>query len=247
VGGTPAPSRSGTGRAARWVPRPRTPWQWQLTTPVDLTVDVPIYDIDGFTGTMSVTARLHQLGRKVICYVEVGAAEDFRPDYGQWPPGLLGRSNGWPGERWLDIRRPQLLAPVLTKRLDMCRDKGFDAVEPDLMDAYANDTGFPITAADQLAFNRYVAELAHARGLSVALKNDVDQVPQLVDAFDFSIDEECYQYAECTGLTPFISAGKAVPHVEYTAATGAFCPVTARLGFSSMRKNKTLDVARWPC
>jgi hypothetical protein len=251
-GRAPSPSGSasagtGTGAGARWAPRPGTTWQWQLTTPVDLTVDVPVYDIDGFTNDAGTVQALHGRGRKVICYIEVGAAEDFRPDYHQWPAAVLGKENGWPGERWLDVRHPEVLAPVLTKRFDMCRDKGFDAVEPDLMDGYANDTGFPITAADQLTFNRYVARLAHERGLSVGLKNDVDQVPQLAGDFDFSVDEECFQYHECAGLKPFVSAGKAVFHVEYAESNAAFCPSTKALGFSSMRKNKGLDAARWPC
>lgn len=32
----------------------------------------------------------------------------------------------------------------------MCKAKGLEAVEPDLMENYAADTGFPITAAHQL-------------------------------------------------------------------------------------------------
>src|SRR2546430_717489 len=164
-----------------------------------------------------------------------GTRDGARPDRHGSPHRALGRPprrdgrkpNGWPGERWVDVRAPKLLGPVLSKRFDMCRDKGFDAVEPDIMDGYANDTGFPISAADQLAFNRYVARLAHDRGLSVALKNDVDQVGQLAADFDFSVDEECFQYQECDRLSPFVSAGKAVLHVEYASGT-AFCATTTR-------------------
>jgi hypothetical protein len=36
--------------------------------------------------------------------------------------------DGWPGERWLDVRSQQVRAALL-RRLDMCRAKGFDAVE----------------------------------------------------------------------------------------------------------------------
>jgi hypothetical protein len=51
---------------------------------------------------------------------------------------------GWPGERWLDIRRIDLLAPLIGQRLELCRIKGFDAVEPDNIDGYTNDTGFSL-------------------------------------------------------------------------------------------------------
>ena len=143
---------------------------------------------------------------------------------------MLGKPNGWPGERWVDIRDPARLEPVLAKRFDMCRDKGFDGVEPDLMEHFGNDTGFPVTAQDQLRFNRFVARLAHERGLSVALKNDVEQVPELVGDFDFAVNEECVAFDECAGLPPFIAAGKAVLHAEYDVDAGRVLPADDAAG-----------------
>ncbi|MER6996809.1 endo alpha-1,4 polygalactosaminidase [Streptomyces sp. NPDC000410] len=232
----------------RWQPRPGTPWQWQLNGRADpAAADVPVYDIDGFENSAADVARLHRDGRKVICYVNAGAWEDFRPDHADFPAGVRGRPNGWDGERWLDIRRLDVLRPLLEKRFDMCRDKGFDAVEPDLMDAYLNDTGFPLTAAHQLAYNRMIARIAHDRGLAVGLKNDLPQIPQLVRDFDFAVNEECAQYDECARLTPFIEADKAVFHVEYALSTPEFCDEARRLGLSSMRKRLELDRWRQPC
>jgi hypothetical protein len=239
--GTPAPA------AARWVPAPGTPWQWQLTTPVDTGVDVPVYDIDGHENPASVVAALHARGRHVICYVNAGAAETFRPDYGAFPPNLLGRTDGWKGERWLDIRQRDALRPIMAARFEECRGKGFDAVEADLVEAYRNDTGFPINAQDQLAYNRMLADLAHQRGLSIGLKNDLDQVPDLLGSFEFAVNEQCAEHDECRALLPFIQAGKAVFHVEYDLDNAAFCPRTTALRFSSMRKKLDLDAARWPC
>lgn len=135
----------------------------------------------------------------------------------------------------------------MAERMDMCRDKGFDAVEPDNMDAYANRTGFPVTAADQLRYNRTIAGLAHDRGLAVGLKNDLDQIPQLVGDFDFAVNEQCAEHDECEALTPFIRAGKAVFHVEYELDTGDFCAETRRLKLSSMLKKYELGVWRKPC
>jgi hypothetical protein len=48
---------------------------------------------------------------------------------------------GWPGEKWLDIRQIDQLAPIMRARLDACRAKGFDGIEPDNIDEYTNDTG----------------------------------------------------------------------------------------------------------
>ncbi|WP_432135300.1 MULTISPECIES: endo alpha-1,4 polygalactosaminidase [unclassified Streptomyces] len=244
---SPAGSPSPPGARRVWVPRPGLAWQWQLNGKADPGVDVPVYDIDGFENSAADVARLHRDGRKVICYVNVGAWEDFRPDADAFPRSLLGRANGWEGERWLDIRRSDALRPLMARRFDMCRDKGFDAVEPDLVEGYAADTGFPLTARDQLAYNRMIAGLAHERGLSVGLKNDLAQIPQLVDDFDFAVNEECAEFDECALLSPFIEAGKAVFHVEYEKPNSSFCAESRRLKLSSMRKNLGLDAWREPC
>ncbi|MER5793973.1 endo alpha-1,4 polygalactosaminidase [Streptomyces sp. NPDC001980] len=244
---TPSDSPEASPVAAVWKPGPGLAWQWQLDGEVKPTVDVPVYDIDGFENTKADVAELHRAGRKVICYVNVGAWEDFRPDKDNFPSSVLGKNNGWAGERWLDIRKLSVLRPIMERRFDMCRDKGFDAVEPDLVEGYANDTGFRLTAADQLRYNRMIADIAHERGLSVGLKNDLAQIPQLLADFDFAVNEECAQYDECTSLTPFIKAGKAVFHVEYKEPTSAFCAESRRLGLSSMQKKLELGVWRKPC
>ncbi|MET8407995.1 endo alpha-1,4 polygalactosaminidase [Streptomyces sp. NPDC005195] len=233
--------------AARWQPRPGTAWQWQLSGRVDTRVAVPVYDIDGFVNSAAVVRRLHKSGRKVICYINAGAWESFRPDRGAFPASVLGRSDGWSGERWLDIRRRSVLRPIMAARFDMCRAKGFDAVEPDLTDAYTNDTGFPLTAAHQLAYNRMIADLAHERGMAVGLKNDLEQIPDLVDDFDFAVNEQCAEFDECPSLSPFIKADKAVFHVEYSEPKRTFCPIAKRLGLDSMRKRLALGRWRSPC
>ncbi|PCG83722.1 endo alpha-1,4 polygalactosaminidase [Streptomyces sp. WZ.A104] len=247
TGGSRDTASDGPGKS-RWQPRPGLAWQWQLDGKVDAAAaDVPVYDIDGFENDAEDVARLHRAGRKVICYINVGAWEDYRPDKDAFPRSVLGGPNGWQGERWLDIRRISLLRPIMERRFDMCRKKGFDAVEPDLVEGYAEDTGFPLTAQDQLRYNRMIARIAHERGLAVGLKNDLSQIPQLVDAFDFAVNEQCAQYGECAKLTPFIEAGKAVFHVEYTEPTDRFCPESRRLNLSSMRKKWELGTWRRAC
>ncbi|MER6347809.1 endo alpha-1,4 polygalactosaminidase [Streptomyces sp. NPDC001595] len=243
----PADDTPSASPGPRWQPRPGTPWQWQLSGRLDPTVEVPVYDIDGFDHDADTVADLHQRGRKVICYLSTGAWEEFRPDAGKFPESVLGRGNGWEGERWLDIRRTDVLEPLMAARVDMCREKGFDAVEPDNMDGYRNRTGFPLTAADQLRYNRLIARLVHERGMAVGLKNDLDQIPELVDDFDFAVNEQCAQYDECDTLTPFIDADKAVFHVEYEVPTRRFCPEARRLRLSSMLKKYELGVWRRAC
>ncbi|MFP5347592.1 MAG: endo alpha-1,4 polygalactosaminidase [Actinomycetes bacterium] len=236
-----------TAHGQWWSPQPGQQWQWQLSDKVDTSVDVPVYDLDWQT-PKSVVDDLHRQGRRVICYVSVGTWEAYRDDAQGFPEEVRGRAlEDWPDERWLDIRQRAVLAPVLLKRLDTCRDNGFDAVEPDNVDAFANDSGFPLTAQDQLDFNRWIADEAHARGLGVGLKNDLAQVPQLVEHFDFAVNEECAQYDECAELKPFVSAGKAVLHAEYEMTADSFCAQSGPPGFSSILKRYDLDSWRVTC
>ncbi|MER5349119.1 endo alpha-1,4 polygalactosaminidase [Kitasatospora sp. NPDC002551] len=245
--GTPGTPGTPGATGARWQPTPGLAWQWQLGGGVDQSVDVPVYDIDGFETDASVVAALHAKGRKVICYINAGSWEDFRPDAAAFAQALQGSGNGWKGEKWFDIRKIDQLRPLMAARFDMCRQKGFDAVEPDTIEAYNQNSGFPLTADDQLRYNRMLAGLAHERGLAIGLKNDLEQVPALLDDFDFAVNEECAQFDECARLSPFIQAGKAVFHVEYKLGTEKFCARTKALGFSSMQKKLELDAWRKPC
>lgn len=245
-----APSRSassGPTGSAIWHPVPRLTWQWQLTEPVDTTVNAQVYDIDSADNSAAVVAKLHAAGRKAICYVNAGAHENFRQDASAFPAAVLGRSDGWPGEKWLDIRQVAVLRPIMAARFAVCAQKGFDAVEADNVDGYENDSGFPLTGADQLAYNRMLAGLAHADGLAIGLKNDLDQVPQLLSSFDFAIDEQCAEYSECAELEPFVKAGKAVFEAEYNLPLSQFCAQSAALGFSAILKDTDLDPARQAC
>lgn len=153
--------------------------------------------------------------------------------------------------RWLDIRdirNPNsALARIMTARIDMCKSKGFDAVEFDNMDGYTNQTGFPLTAADQLAYNRFLANTAHERGLSAVMKNDVDQIRDLVDYFDMALNEECNRYRECGGYQAFIAAGKPVFNAEYGSST-AFCSADNAANINGVLFSLDLDDSVYrPC
>ncbi len=245
-------ARSETSRppasSSWWRPRPGTSWQWQLSGAIDTSVDADMYDIDLVDSPQRVIDELHDQGRTVICYFSAGSWEEWRPDADRYPASVIGRAlDGWPGEKWVDIRRIDLLAPILTARLDLAVRKGCDGVEPDNVDGYSNQSGFPLTGADQLAFNRWLAAQAHARGLSIGLKNDLEQVAALVSDFDWALNEQCFQYNECDSLRPFVQAGKAVFGVEYTGDAGSFCPRANAMDFDWLMKRIDLGSWRVPC
>jgi hypothetical protein len=231
-----------------WMPSPRTTWQWQLTGVIVQSYNVAMYDIDLFDNDASVVASLHASGRVVICYMSAGTWENWRPDASKFPKSVLGKPvSGWAGERWLDIRQISILGPIMDARLDLCKQKGFDGVEADNVDGYTNPTGFPLKYNDQITYNKFLAGEAHNHGLSIGLKNDIDQVNDLLPYFDWALDEQCFQYKECNKLTPFINAGKAVFEVEYKLRPAQFCPKANNMAFSSMKKHLKLDAWQAPC
>jgi hypothetical protein len=223
-----------------WRPAPDATWQWQLTGDVPSGIEADVYDVDLFDTPAETVAALRRRGARVVCYISAGTWESWRPDASRFPQRLLG-SRGWPGERWLDIRQPAQLAPVLGARLDACRAKGFDGVELDNVDGYTNETGFPLDARDQLRFDAWLANEAHRRGLTVIMKNDLGQAAALLPYFDALLVEQCFAYAECDEAAPFTAAGKAVVDVEYRRLPAGACAAAARLGMHVMRKRQSLD------
>lgn len=248
---TPVPTATPTPTGKIWIPALNTPMQWQLSASfnptTDLIAEVVVYDIDLFDNSAQTVAAIHNAGAKAICYLSAGTYENWRPDAALFPSEALGNNlDDWPGERWLDIRNAGV-RKVMLARMDLCKQKGFDALEPDNIDGYSNGSGFPLTSQDQIDYNKFLAQEAHARGLSVGLKNDLDQVGALVSSFDWALNEQCFQYKECDTLLPFIKAGKAVFNVEYSLATTQFCPQANSMNFNSMKKNLSLDRTRQAC
>ncbi len=221
-------------------------WNWVIGNPPPSPYKkVAVYDIDGFNNPSSTVQALHDQNTKVICYIDVGTYEPGRPDLNLIPTADIGSGvQGWPGEKWLNIADISGLTPIVTERMNLCKSKGFDAIEPDNIDGYTNSTGFPLTAANQLAYNKFLANTAHSLGMSIGLKNDVDQTAQLQPFFDWALDEECNKYTECNTLAPFTLANKAVFNAEYTddgETTSKFCSADAAAHINGALYNLNLD------
>ncbi|NNN00350.1 MAG: endo alpha-1,4 polygalactosaminidase [Acidimicrobiaceae bacterium] len=206
--------------------------------------DIDLYGPTGAPNRAAVEA-IHAQGGYAICYVDAGTWENWRPDAKRFAATLLGRSNGWPGERWLDVRHIAKLLPIMSARVQRCAKAGFDAVEFDNVDAYSNASGFAITGADQLRYNEALAALAHRFHLAAGLKNDYAQASVLVHYFDFAIDESCVQYHECSLLAPFVRAAKAVYDVEYSSSPSRFCPIAAKSRVTAIAKALALRATPW--
>jgi hypothetical protein len=113
-------------RLQRWHPPASLTWYWQLQGATNNRISAAAYDVDGFDTSTGEVARLHGAGKRVICYIDVGTWENWRPDARRFPRSVLGKPNGWPGERWLDIRQP-VVRRIMARRLRReCQRKGFE-------------------------------------------------------------------------------------------------------------------------
>lgn len=214
---------------------PTMAWHIDLENPVNVDVAADVFDIDLFDNLPEETdtiATLHAKGKKVICYFSAGTDEPARPDHGRIPPAAIGKKMADWDEYWLDVRNDGVRA-VMANRIRLAKRAGCDGVDPDNVDGYANATNFPLQATDQLDFNRYIAEVAHANGLLVGLKNDTEQIAALQPTFDFAVNEQCFKYNECETERAFTRAGKSVLNIEYGSLTQLrrFCPAANQYGF----------------
>jgi hypothetical protein len=226
------------------APKPGASFSWLLGAQGDPPF-ADVIDLDLFDASAADVAALKAKGAYLICYINVGAFEDWRPDKDSFPAEAIGKEyEGWVGERWLDIRQIAALGPVLKRRFKLCKEKGFDAIEPDNLDGFETRSGFALTRADQISFNRWIAAQAHALGLGIGLKNVPDQLPELAGSFDWALLEDCFDQSWCADYAPFRALGKAVFAVEYTdngVDFSAFCAQMKTLGFSGLLKNRSLD------
>ena len=153
---------------------------------------------------------LHRHRRRVICYLDVGSWESYRPDAGELP--ALGDR---PSLRRLPRRalaRHQPLPP-----LRHAARSGGSRCARARASTRSSPTTSPVGNRKTRPASRSPAPTSSAstagspvrstrRGMAVALKNDGRQVQQLVDAFDFAIVEQCFQYHECGYYEPFVDA-----------------------------------------
>lgn len=244
-----APSVAATPQVdpPHWEPRVGESFYIQYNSDIDFTRQVDVYNLDGERTTAAQVKLLRDRGVVSVCYVNAGAFEDWRADKGTFPAEVIGEPlDGWPGENWLDIRRLDVLIPIMSARIQKCADKGFVAVDPDNTDGWQQDTGFPIKPADQIAYQRALAAEAHKRGLAIGLKNNPEQLEQLAPIVDFAVNEQCVELEECDRYRSFLASGKPVYTVEYRGNIADICRKIPP-GMSVIRKDRGLSKGGQTC
>ena len=226
-------------------------WDWQLSQPFDLSRSVAWLDIDPDNQSPAELAAIQAQGIKTICYVSVGTIEDYRDDIADFPAEVVGNVYGdWPDEKFLDVRRLDIVLPLMTARFKRCADLGFEAVEPDNIDVYTNDSGFAISEKDAVAYILALAEVAHGLGMHIGQKNAPELTAKLVGALDLVITEDCHMDGWCAEVIGYADAGKPVFAAEYSDTDVDFaeaCAWGATRGFSFILKDRDLTQSFEAC
>ncbi len=162
-------------------------------------------------------------GRYNICYVNAFQTQPGELNF--WKSehaSLLLHRNGkllidasWPDEVLLDIStavKRKEAAGIVGGWFDGCAKDGFDAIEPDNLDAWTRSKGL-VAESDALAFSRLLVSRAHRIGLAIAQKNTAEWSGKRL-GFDFAVAEECEVHTECGSYTK--TYGGHVIEIEYT-------------------------------
>lgn len=191
-----------------------------------------------------------------ICYVNVMQTQPnesgqsmTNPPYGTtawWlqnhPNVVLKNAAGVPivDAQWnevvFDVRTPAQrseLASVQMPWIQACKDAGYQAIEPDNIDAEVRSSGY-LTHSDVREYMKLLVPYAHSIGLAIGQKNAITSgsgtngaewltdgptfvtVNGVTQGFDFAVAEECGAYAECDAFVNMY--GGRVFVVEYTTS-----------------------------
>jgi len=282
---------SQSATATWWQPTNSGPnngpeWQWELDHPLrvgnaadmgtgatnaagQVAANPTVYDIDGIENPASTVTALHNLGDKVICYVEIGSAGNYYSAADESIPvtyyaqlraaGDLGaKMAGYP-EYYLNVHSPSTVSIVESMIRQQCAAKGFNAVEPDIGDSYTDNNGFGTTEAQNAAYDNALGTYTHSLGLAWGQKNG-DQDPSFAKmqepVADFLLTEECNYYHTCATVTaPYVAAHKLVLNAEYTDDWGSsrvqdlqkFCPADISDGIDGVLFTSALSGQHHPC
>ncbi|KAG4439337.1 hypothetical protein IFR05_005149 [Cadophora sp. M221] len=233
-----------------WQPAAGSTWQIELSGVVtDTSYPADVFDLDLFDTPQSTIDALHAAGKKVICYFSAGSFENWRPDKDDFQAADKGSPmEGWAGEWWLNTKTANVRS-IMAARIDIAASKGCDAVDPDNVDGFGNANGVGLTSADGVDFLNFLADTAHAKGLSIGLKNAASIVGEVLDKMQFHVNEQCLEYDECHLFKPFIDDGKPVFHIEYPESAPSIaadvksekCVAAESMGFSTVLKTEALN------
>ncbi|PMB72475.1 hypothetical protein BM221_002580 [Beauveria bassiana] len=215
--------RNVSGRSLKWAPKVGETWQIVLQntirSDIDFNPDVSIWDFDVFDNDKETIDKLHDRGKKVVCYFSAGTWERGRTDADQFPEEDLGGTlPEWTDERWARISSSKV-RNIMKSRIALAARKGCDAIDPDNVDGFQNDeNNLGLTPQDSIDYLGFLHDEASKYNMALGLKNAADIIDDVMHLVDFSVNEQCaadQENPECESFHKFIEAGKPVFHIEY--------------------------------
>ena len=223
------------------------PWQYQLTGAIDETLEAELFVVDLFNTEQPTLDEHHARGRLDVAYLSAGTHETFRDDADQFPAAAVGSPlDSYPNERWLDVRDPTVRS-LMAARLDLAASKGFEGVLPTSMTAYRADSGFALSADDQLDYTTWLAAEVRARGMSAGMSGDFGRSAELAAHHDFAIHFGCLARGDCAVLAPFAAAAKPVFDIETEGEPASVCAAAAQQGVNVLMKDSGFGPDRVGC
>jgi len=198
----------------------------------DTTTGMKVIDLD-IDEQHDLIPNFRSEGHIVMCYFSAGTLEPWRPDCKAnktlWESAAVGKMKHW-DEEWLDVRKFDLLKQLMSPRFYKAVKYGCHAIEPDNTDCYDNEscwskmgyTSGSKVKPFQITYNVWLTQIAHANGLSIALKNTLGLMGDIGSHFDCAVNEQCQTYNECDGYDTYASQDKGIFQVEYNERA-SFC------------------------
>ncbi len=165
-----------------------------------------------------------------------------------FPASVLGSKNGWPGEKWLDIRQTSVLLPIMESRVQKCVTVVTTGSSGTTSTATRTGTGFlsrlPIRSTTirscepraQVRLDGRAEERRRARRTSPPIST-------MPSTSSVSSTNECTNYT-----TYFVANSKAVFQVEHMGSTSKFCPAANAANRNAILKSVNLfDTPYTPC
>jgi len=243
-----------------YTPKPLTSYNIVLGEDnIPTSYDAKIVELDSFDTSKELINTLQKKGKKVFAYVSVGSWENYREDKKDFPKQIIGKIYpGWEDEKFLNIKEIDKLKPIMEKRFEMIREKGFIGVEADNLDIYTadigkNGTGFNISLKDTKKYADFLINLSHEKNLSIGQKNAPEFVEVYGDLFDWALLEDAFFEGYADKFEIYTKNNKAVFAIEYLDNTSKevflknVCPQAKKLKFTAILKNRTLDALEYKC
>jgi len=193
--------------------------------------------IDLFDTTKKEIKELKDMNKKVFCYFSAGSYENWREDKDKFNTEDLGNKlEGWNGENWIDIRNENIVN-IMKDRIQIAKNKGCYGIDFDNVDGYTNNTGFNLSFEDQLKYNKELSRYTHSLGLKTILKNDLSQINDLINDYDYAVNESCNVYNECNLYENWLKNKKYVFNIEYSVRNDLYKHKYFKTYFSNTKLN----------